>query len=118
MVDSSFPAKDSSSHQANETIGQEGNTPHENGGNHDHHLRKARKTSEQPTSVIIDTEKAKSIQSLDEEDHSSHAVSTFYRRFRTFFHFLIWLFFTGLVRKPCKTPKHRALCKRLGDLNS
>lgn len=117
MVDPSFPPKDSGSHEPNETTGQAGNTPHENGENHDHHQRKAARTSEQPTSIIIDPEKAKSIRSIDEEDHSSHAVSTFYRRFRTYFHCLIWLFFTGLVRHLRKPPTYGALCSDLKALN-
>lgn len=128
MVDPSFPAKQSQHddvsaiakdleyqhsrpHQVNEQIGRE------DGEHHDHHQSKEARTSKGPTSVIIDPEKAKSIHSQsDEEDHSTHAVSTFYRRFRIYFQLLIWLFFTGLVRHLCKTPIHRALCSYLKTL--
>ena len=53
-------------------------------------------TSKKPIDTV-DVEKDPLAQLQSEEDPQSHRLSSFYSRYRMFFHLFIWLVFTGLV---------------------
>ena len=65
---------------------------------HDHELyRRAQGDNFKEPSEIIDPETGRLSPGYAEEDPQSHGLSSFYSRYRTFFHLLVWLVFTGLA---------------------
>ena len=70
--------------------------PHQD--HQDHNIERRKKAvvsdaSPQITEGATDTEKA--TYSSEESDPQSHRLSNFYRKYRLFFHLIIWLVFTG-----------------------
>ena len=76
-------------------------TPHQDPQDHDLHRRKQVDAVEKSVKSNFDSEKGSTSVGLghiqSEEDPQTHAGSTFYQRYRIFFHILIWSFFTGSV---------------------
>lgn len=77
------------------TTSEKSTIPHQESQHHE----LARRRSVDPSNVgagMRDTEKGDlSPGGLEEEDPQTHTFSSFYRRYRIFFHLFVWLFFTG-----------------------
>lgn len=70
--------------------------PHQD--HQDHNIERRKKAvvsgaNPEITESAMDTEKA--TYSSEESDPQSHRLSSFYRKYRLFFHLIIWLVFTG-----------------------
>lgn len=64
----------------------------------DHDLHRRYHPNEKMTADIVDAEKGTmSPLRSEEEDPKTHTMSTFYAKYRIFFHLVLWLFFTGSV---------------------
>ncbi|CAF9920388.1 hypothetical protein IMSHALPRED_004868 [Imshaugia aleurites] len=68
--------------------------PHHHSQGHDLHRRRSADMAKEPTAAV-DPEQGNMSPSRFDEDTQSHTVSTFYRKYRIFFHLFIWIVFTG-----------------------
>ena len=73
----------------------EGRTiPHQKSRDHELHKRRHADKAKEPTAAV-DPEQGTMSLSHFEENPQTHAFSSFYKRYRIFFHLFIWLVFTG-----------------------
>ena len=74
-------------------------TPHQDAQDHRLHRQKQAEPMEKSVKSNADSEGGSTSVGLghiqSEEDPQTHAGSTFYQRYRIFFHLFIWLLFTG-----------------------
>ncbi len=70
--------------------------PHQDPQDHDLHRRRLANETKM-VAEAMDAEKGTLSPVRSEEDPQTHTLSTFYAKYRIFFHLFIWLLFTGSV---------------------
>ena len=73
----------------------EGNTIHHQDSQNREHYRKRHADMRKELAIAVDPEQTNVGLSRFEEDAQSHTFSTFYKKYRVFFHLFIWVVFTG-----------------------
>ena len=76
------------------TTFEESTIPHQDPQDHNLHRRHHADNTKEPTG-IVDPEHGRLSSISSEEDPQSHGLSSFYSKYRMFFHLFIWLLFTG-----------------------
>ena len=81
-----------------DTTFEKSSIPPQDPQDHDLHRRHLGNETKIATGAV-DAEKGTLSPIRSEEDPQTHTVSTFYAKYRIFFHVFVWLLFTGLVSR-------------------
>ena len=87
--------------------------PHQDPQDHDLHRRHLGNETKMATETV-DAENGTLSPVRSEEDPQTHTLSSFYAKYRIFFHLFIWLLFTGLVW--CSTFHHLPCLLQIAEI--